>query len=145
MTQITFTVPGVPIAQPRQRHRIMTAQGRTFVKNYTPSNAPVNTFKAACQIAARGAYQGPPLIGPLSVTLQFIFPRPKCMTFKKRPMPRVAKTGKPDIDNVFKAFADSLNGMLWMDDAQVSRVTIEKWTAAGDEQPRTEVSVATIS
>ena len=37
---ISLTVPGLPVAQPRQRHALIAG----FVRNYTPKAAPVNAF-----------------------------------------------------------------------------------------------------
>lgn len=139
---IQFTVPCVPIAQPRQRHRIVNAGGRTFSSNYTPKRDPVNAFKATIQMAAQQAYQGPPLEGPVALTLCFVFPRPKCLCWKKRAMPRVWHISKPDLDNVVKAVKDSLKSTVWRDDAQVCRLTVEKWIAAGNEQPSVTVEIA---
>lgn len=48
-----FRVDAIPVAQPRQRHRVAkTAKGKQFVQNYTPQSDPVNTFKAAAQASA---------------------------------------------------------------------------------------------
>jgi Holliday junction resolvase RusA-like endonuclease len=57
-------------------------------------------------------------------------------------MPRLHKDSKPDSDNVYKAATDALNGLLWIDDAQIAKSVIEKIIAAGDEQPRTEIVVS---
>ena len=32
------------------------------------------------------------------------------------------KTGRPDLDNLIKGVMDALNGILWLDDAQVVRI-----------------------
>ena len=39
-----FTVNAVPIAQPRQRIRVMMIRGHTLATNYTPKKAPVQDF-----------------------------------------------------------------------------------------------------
>lgn len=142
---ITFTIPGLPVAQPRQRSRVMAAGGRFISQNYTPADSPVQSFKAAVRMAAAAAYCGEPLAGPLSVTLRFIFPRPKGLMFRSKPMPRVPRQGKPDIDNLLKSVADALNGLLWRDDAQIVGAFVTKWIAAGGEQPRTEVQVEAVT
>lgn len=141
MDEIRFTVPSIPIAQPRQRHRVAFAGGKAFARNYTPANAPVNFFKAAVQMAAAKAYSGPPLAGPLCVDLTFVFPRPKSKVWKKRDMPRLWHTGKPDRDNIIKSFQDALNGLLWVDDAQICAGEVFKYVASGEEQPHVEVRV----
>lgn len=140
-----FTVPAVPVAQPRQRHRVIASGGRTFAHNYTPTRDPVNAFKAAVQMAAQGVYRGSPLDGPLSVTMVFVMPRPKSLVWKTKPMPRVPHVGKPDRDNLMKSTQDALNELLWKDDAQICGGTVEKWVAAGNEQPHVEITVRVIS
>lgn len=141
MIDIRFTVPGLPIAQPRQRTRVMTFGGKTMGQNYTPAKHPVNTFKAAVQMAARQAWSGAPDAGPLILRLTFVFPRPQAMTWKKRPMPREWCLKKPDADNLFKSFADSLNGILWVDDSQIVQTTVEKLYANGGEQAHTRAEL----
>lgn len=138
---IRFTVCAVPIAQPRQRHRVLTVGGRTFAQNFTPAKHPVQSFKATVRLAATEAYKGPPIDGPLSLRLVFVLPRPKRMIWKSRPMPREAHASKPDWDNLGKALADALTGLCWRDDSQISSVQVEKWIAAGDEQPCVMVEI----
>lgn len=131
---ITFTVPALPIAQPRQRHRIVNAGGRTFSTNYTPSKSPANDFKATVRMAAAQAYQGPPLEGPLAMTLVCVFP---C----KSKRARKPKATRPDCDNLAKCAADALNGLLYVDDGQIVRLHVEKWHASGTEQPHVEILI----
>lgn len=133
---IEFTVPAIPIAQPRQRHRVVTAGGRTFATNYTPKGDPVNDYKATVRLAASKAHTSPPLDGPLDVTLVFVMPRPKSMRWKSRPMPRVWHATGKDLDNLAKSTLDALAGILFMDDCQVARLVLMKMIAAGDESPR---------
>lgn len=139
---IRFTVPAVPVAQPRQRHRVVHAGGRAFASNYTPIKDPVNSFKATVRMAAAEAYSGPPLDGPITLSAVFVFPRPGRLVWKKRPMPREPHTSKPDVDNLCKSLKDALTGLLWTDDCRVCRYkSVEKVYAAGDETPHVEVVV----
>lgn len=140
---LVIRVPAIPVAQPRQRHRIAkSAAGKSFVVNYTPSKAPVNDFKATVRHAAASEYQGPPFTGPLRVDVCCVFPRPAGMFWKTKPMPRVPHAKKPDRDNVDKAVLDSLKGLLFLDDAQACQGNIEKWVASGDEQPHVLIGVS---
>lgn len=136
---IRFIVPAVPVAQPRQRS---TSIGGHQV-NYTPAKHPVNAFKASVRMAFAEAYQGPPLEGPLSLSVVFVFPRPKGMVWKNKPMPRVDKISRPDADNCTKAVKDSLHGLAWRDDSQVSRYhePFGKFIASGDEAAHVEVEI----
>jgi Holliday junction resolvase RusA-like endonuclease len=135
---ITFTIPAVPIAQPRQRMAIIAGRPR----NYTPTTHPVNAFKALAKLAyaKRTAYG--PADGPLTVSITFIMPRPKNKVWKQKPMPRYCHIKKPDLDNLVKAVLDALNGLAWRDDAQIHTLHISKVVAAGDEQPHVQVRIA---
>lgn len=142
---IQFTVPAIPIAQPRQRHRIVAAAGRQFVSNYTPTKSPVNAFKAAVQHEAAAVYHGAPLDGALQMAVAFVMPRPKSKIRKRGPNDSYPHTGKPDIDNLLKSLKDSLSGLLWRDDAQVAKVTALKRVASGDEQPHCVVIIDSLN
>lgn len=144
MTDVSFIVNAIPVAQPRQRHRIVTSGGKSFTMNYTPKRDPVNVFKAACQDAASKALPAP-ITGPVSLWLTFIFPRPKGMTKKRSSNPRAWKVTKPDMDNVYKAFADSLKGIAWVDDSQVTWCNCQKIVASASEMPRVEVRIAELT
>lgn len=141
MTTIRFTVPAIPVAQPRQRHRVITSAGRSFAHNYTPKDSPVNSYKAAVQFAAQAAYTGAPHDGPVRLNVVFVFPRPQAMRWKKKPTPRARHCGKPDIDNLVKPLTDALNGLVFVDDARISCAMVQKVIASGDEQPHCEVEI----
>lgn len=135
-----FTVPGVPVAQPRQRH---TRSGI----NYLPAKHPVNAYKATCRLAAMQAGVVPES-GPVRLSATFVLPKPTT-TVRKRDAGRliwVAK--KPDVDNLAKALLDSLSGVAWSDDSQVASLHISKRYAVsdGDGQPiehaATEVEIS---
>lgn len=142
---IRFHVPAVPVAQPRQRHRALTINGRTITQNYTPEKHPVQTFKGYVRLALISAYTGAPLEGPVAMRIVFIMPRPKSMLWKSKPMPRAAHIAKPDSDNLVKACKDALSKFAWRDDAQVCRMTVEKWIAAGHEQPGVDIEIAAMA
>lgn len=141
---IQFTVPAVPVAQPRQRHRIVAANGRTFTQNYTPAKHPVNSFKATARMAAAGVLVSP-FTGPVAMTAVFVMPRTKGQIWKTKPMPRLPYSKpKNDWDNLGKSLCDALTGLVWNDDGQLCDVRVERWIAAGDESPHVEVIVTEI-
>lgn len=77
--------------------------------------------------ALRSWPDGPPLDCPLSVTMAFYFPWPLSIPKKKRGISgNHIKRTKPDIDNLYKIVADALNGVLWVDDSQIARLTLNK-------------------
>lgn len=141
-TVIAFVVPAIPVAQPRPR-ATMAHGGKgarmhevTHIKQSdgTRRPHPIAAFKAAVMMAARQAYSGPPLECPLSVTLLCLFP---CKSKRERK----PKPTKPDCDNLAKSTLDALNGLLFKDDGQVVKLSVEKWHANGDEQPRVEITI----
>lgn len=141
---ISFIVPTVPVAQPRQRHRGFICKGKVITHNYTPQDHPVNAFKTHCQIALREVYQGTPIEGPISLSLTFIMPRPQSLCRKKDPTGRIWHISKPDADNLAKAFKDALKSMAWNDDSQVCRLVATKCYAAIDETPAVEAMIETL-
>ena len=144
-SEIEFVVPGSPISQPRQRHRVVTDKmGRNFSTNYTPAKDPSNVYKAAIRIAFADSTDAPPIQGPVELRLCLIFPRRKTKIWKKREMPRLRHTRKPDADNITKAVQDALTSLAWIDDSQVCELHCEKWEASGDEQPRTIIQIREI-
>lgn len=50
----------------------------------------------------------------------------------------IRPTKKPDLDNVIKAIADSLNGIAYKDDAQIVEVVSKKFYS---KRPRVEVTI----
>lgn len=141
MPTITFTVLGVPVAQPRPK--VVTVRGRGMAIS-NPRKHPVVAFKEAVKLEAQQAYKGAPLEGPLQLNVTFIMPRPKSMLWKSRPMPRDWHTVRPDTDNLVKAVKDALSALLWKDDSQVCCEIIRKMVAGGDERPRVEVVVVEV-
>jgi Holliday junction resolvase RusA-like endonuclease len=139
--RIKFTVPAVPIAQPRQRHAV---RGNHAV-NYLPSKHPVHAFKATCRIAAAEVMTGGPMTGAVMLTLQIVLPRPKSITRKTRPNPRLRHAKKPDVDNLVKSIKDALTGLVWVDDSQVAELHASKWVAAATEQPCVIVDVMQVA
>jgi len=134
---IEFSVPSIPVAQPRARATSIGGHARI----YEPKDHPIAAFKACVRLAASGAFSGAPLTGPLRVDCVFVFPRVQAMRWKSKPMPRVRHTTKNDLDNICKAVFDALNGLLYADDRQICELHAEKWIAAGDEQPHVLVKV----
>ncbi len=138
---IAVRVPTIPIAQPRQRSRIIkTKDGRLLTGNYTPANHPVRQFKADVRAAVSRVLSAP-LDGPVALRVVFVLPRPKRLIWKRREMPRVPHTARPDLDNLVKATKDALNGLAWRDDSQVVELSAGKCYASGNELPGVELAI----
>lgn len=127
--------PGAP--RGKQRPRASTRNGRA--RMYTPKE----TVEAEATVASM-AYQqaGQPMLdGPLVVDLHVAMPIPASWSQKKRAEAnsgRLRPTGKPDADNISKLYLDALNGIVWIDDAQIVDLHVRK--VYGD-QPGVTMSV----
>lgn len=121
MTQpVVITIPGDPVPFARAG-----AQGK---RRFTPRKqadfmAVVRMF-AAQQMAGRE-----PMDGPLRMILEAEYVPPASWSVKKRAAARWKAT-KPDADNLYKLAADSLNGVVFVDDAQISDIRITKTYAS---------------
>ena len=142
---IALRIPTVPIAQPRQRSRVFTTRdGKTITQNYTPTRHPVNSFKADVRAAVSRVLSAP-LEGPVALRVVFVLPRPKRLIWKRREMPRVPHTSRPDLDNLVKSTKDALNGLAWRDDSQVVELSAGKCYASGNELPGVEIAIEEVS
>lgn len=139
MAIVSFTVPCIPVGQPRAR--AVTFAGKARMYGAAKSH-PIHVFKAAVAQSFQSVHDGAPSEGPVSIVLQFVLPRPKCKRWKSKPMQREHHTSKPDIDNLVKGACDALTGLAWVDDAQLCSVVGTKWIASGDEQPHVRVSIS---
>ena len=147
--RLELKIPAVPVAQPRARavnagkHARMHSVQTIKAADGTRRPHPILAFKATVRIAASQAYTGPPLDCPVRIDCLFVMPRPKRLIWKTKPMPRVPHVTKPDRDNLDKAVLDALKGTILVDDCIAFAGTIEKWIAAGDEQPHAVITIVT--
>jgi Holliday junction resolvase RusA-like endonuclease len=151
--RIQFTVPAIPVAQPRQRHAMIGGH----VRNYTPSKHPVNDFKATVRMAwtdctrpqatyLRSPIEGWDFDGDILLSATFVFPRLGKHKAKKYGGKRVLKTTKPDLDNLLKSLQDALNGLAFNDDSQIAGYgECWKWHAADGEVPHVSVTIETLN
>lgn len=67
------------------------------------------------------------LIGPVYMEIQYYFTIPKSWSQKKK-NEHIGNwhTSKPDIDNLNKAIMDALNGIAYLDDAQICYIKSSK-------------------
>ena len=123
----SFTVPGLPKAQPRPR---MTRTGHVFT---SPS---ADMWKAS--IAMCGAsLSGMMIDKPVSLSVDMTFPPPK---HGHKHRLQLLHTSRPDVDNLLKAIMDAMTGMqIWLDDSFVSKVEATK--RYGD-QPGAVISIS---
>lgn len=116
MYELRFDINPVAASRPR-----VTRAGHTYYAG------PYKDFRKAMtqQIEERvGDFE--PLLAPLNVAIVCHITKPKTT---KLPYPRA------DVDNYAKAVLDSLNGVIWEDDKQITSLSINKGWTESHEQP----------
>lgn len=133
-------IPGTPHAQGRPRAVMLP--GAKAPRLLDPKGSRKWKKYAAVVIAgaARAAVWNPEL-SPLAVHVRAFWPALKA---SKAGTPALWKKTRPDADNVLKAVLDAGDGLLWSDDGQVARMTVEKFYAAKEDDARVEVFVSLI-
>lgn len=131
---IEFTIPGNPVAFARAG-----ARGK---RRYTP--APQANFMGSVKHIAALAMKGASLLdGPIELSIDVRYQWPKSISPKKRALPGANwRCSVPDWDNLGKIVSDSLNGIVWTDDARV--VSGHVWKRYGDRsETRVRVRILT--
>lgn len=133
---IRFEIPGDPVAKARPRAAMVAGRARL----YTP--AKTEKYEARVAVFGQQAMAGrAPLAGAVALSVTALFPIPPSWPKKRQAAARAGTemhTKKPDADNCAKAVLDGLNGVVWKDDSQVVKLSIEKRYA---EVPRVVVEV----
>lgn len=120
--KISFIIPGNPKGKGRPR---MTRSGHT----YTPKDTAQyeNLVKLAFEAAKPQRFI--PFEGPVKAIIEAGYEIPKSWSKKKRELALEGieePTKKPDLDNIAKSILDSLNGIAYRDDSQVTKLEIRK-------------------
>jgi len=92
--------------------------------HFTPKRQ-ANHMATIRQYAEAAMGDRPPLEGPLRLVACFVYVRPASWS-KKRKAATSWKSSKPDASNILKLLEDSLNGCVYLDDAQIASITVEK-------------------
>lgn len=124
--KVELIIPGAPTSKGRPR---FTRKGFAFTPAKT--RQAEQTLAARClallqQEPDRAAW---PSKGALELQVTFTMATPTSMPAWKRALAFVLRfwpIGRPDLDNLVKLTKDALNGVLWVDDAQVVRLIAEK-------------------
>jgi Holliday junction resolvase RusA-like endonuclease len=86
-------------------------------------------WRARVQDAIARAHPGPPLEGPLELTVYFQLPRPQIHLRRDgTPRPKAPEypATRPDTTKLLRAVEDAATGLLWRDDSQVVTQTATK-------------------
>jgi Holliday junction resolvase RusA-like endonuclease len=120
--------------------------GRTFVRPDNPRTAP---WRADVVSAAALVHKGPLLTEPITMTYEFVFPRPrvhfgtgKNIDVLKSFAPKHHAI-KPDLTKIIRSTEDALTGVIWKDDSQVyNRCAIKRYCEP-DECPGVKMTIDT--
>ena len=135
-----FFVPGIPKTAGSKR-AFPLKSGRIVVTDACKGS---KDWKATVQATVMATWRGPPLVGPMELTIIFAMPRPKSHYRMGRhaadlkPNAPTYHTKRPDATKMLRAVEDALTGVLWRDDAQIAVQTTYK---VYDERPGAHISV----
>lgn len=131
-----IVIDGVPC--PKGRPRFAVRGG--YARAYTP--AKTRSHEEVIRKAGIEAMNGlEPLTEALRVIMTFYMPIPKSTSKKNRQLMLdevIQHIKKPDVDNMAKLVADSLNDVTWIDDSQIVRMVASKHYS---DYPRTEIEI----
>lgn len=126
----TFWVAGEPVAKSRPRASVV----KGHAKLYTPKKTANYEAKVALAFAQQFE-DATPSTKPLSVSIDCCFPLNKS-DFRRNGEPNtrgqnklwgfIRHTKKPDCDNIAKSILDGLNGIAFIDDSQITRLSVAK-------------------
>ena len=122
LKKFNITIPITPVPKARPR---FTRYGHTYTPKKTADyeKAVAEYWRQATNGFQYDREQA------LIVNLVFGMPIPKSTSKSKTELMAngtIRPTKKPDVDNLAKAVMDALNGVAWVDDSQVVRVSIYK-------------------
>lgn len=115
--KVDFSVPMRAVGKGRPR---FTRFGHAYTPTTTSSAETI--FRTYAIVAMRDIA---PTDKPVAVSLDFIFVPPMSMSKEKRRemiIRSLPMTKKPDIDNAMKLALDAMNGLVFVDDNQVSEI-----------------------
>jgi len=136
---VHFVVPGTPRGQERAGIGRVSGRAVVFTRPQTRSETGAIRMFASTAMAGR-----PPMEGPLEMRLLARYPIPQSWSKKNQERARkneIKPTLRPDLDNIEKLCLDSMNFIVWKDDAQIVRLYAEKQYS---ETPNVEIYVAQV-
>lgn len=135
MRSVAFTTIGLPAPQGSKN------------KWGGEDNKRVKPYRDAISADAAAAMTGDLFTGPVNLSVDFYFPRPKShyRTGKHAGTLRddapVYVATKPDLDKLLRAVGDALTGVVLRDDSQIVLTDARKLYASLDTAVRTSVAV----
>jgi Holliday junction resolvase RusA-like endonuclease len=118
---VTIVVMGAPVGKGRPR---FTRAGHAYTPDKTRAYEQMVAWAAKTEMGPRQ-----PIDGPVQLSFRAVFEIPKSWSKKKQTdalLGVIRPTVKPDADNLIKAVADSLNGIVYRDDSQITEISGSK-------------------
>lgn len=116
MDFVSFHIPGDPVPFARS--------GGNGKLRFTPKRQ--RDFMGPVRLAAHKATNGaPPLAGPVELAIRATYLIPSSWP-KKRATTAKWRTATPDADNLAKIVADTINAIVFVDNAQVASLIVQK-------------------
>lgn len=133
---IEFTIDGEVQAQGRPRAG-KSKYGKTIM--YDPANS--RNYKQYVKLVASQHKPEKPYEGEIELFVTVYKQIPKSMPKWRQELARAGKlrpVTKPDCTNYVKGIEDGLTGIIWKDDNQITKLTVEKLYS---DSPRAEIKV----
>jgi crossover junction endodeoxyribonuclease RusA len=145
MMHFSFFVPGIPATAGSKNGFYNKKIGRVIM---APANKKQKPWMSHVQACALEVYNGPPIDGPIKLSIVFIMPRPKGHFGTGKYSSRVKEnapfypTSKPDATKMLRAVEDALTGVVWKDDSQVVHIDVCKlYTSKDFRTPGAEIII----
>ena len=132
-----LVVMGEPVAAGRPRF----SRRGGFVKAYDPKKSRKYKEEIKKQASKQLSKDYQPFSGAIKVEICVYRKIQKSVSKKeyaRRLSNEVRPTVKPDADNYIKIILDGLNGLVWLDDNQITDVSAHKYYS---DKPRVEVEI----
>jgi Holliday junction resolvase RusA-like endonuclease len=111
VTRLVFVVAGIPIPQGSKSAGVRGGNAFMF-----DQNKGLKPWRKTVTQAAAAAHTGAPLVGPLSVRIEFCLPSPKRIPADRQGLPSI----RPDLDKLVRSIFDAVtDAKAWGDDGQV--------------------------
>lgn len=131
------TINRIPVAKGRPRFM----KRGNFVHTYTPAKTLNEEKIIAANIKQEWTFE--PIDSPIEVSIEFYMPIPKSFTKKVKKEIELGynkHSKKPDLDNLAKLVLDAMNGIVFRDDALITRLNLVK---VYSDKPRIFVQIDT--
>jgi len=139
VTVFQFTVFGEPQQKGSMRAFVPKGWNRPVV---TTTNRNLKAWEALVRSRAnQSRAEHSPLGGPIALSINFYFQRPKRLLTKNTIAVFQPHITAPDLSKLVRGLEDALSGILFLDDKQVAKIEATKAYAASGEGSYCQVQV----